>query len=115
MRAQVMHRIRGAVEELPDLIQLDDLYVRARRILRVGIVELVRGRLPLQYRRVELLMLWAPAPQPLSNPSPLQPGSNGQPSLFTVPFAHAKRADFPPGRGFLMRNGKLTGVHVGMP
>lgn len=45
----------------------------------------------------------------------LQPDANDAPSIFTTPFTHAKRADFPPGRGFLARNGTLTGIHVGMP
>lgn len=30
-------------------------------------------------------------------------------------FAHARRANFPPGRGFLIEGGKLTGVHVALP
>ena len=42
----------------------------------------------------------------------LQPDTNDTPSLFTTPFTHAKRAAFPPGRGFLVRNGTLTGIHV---
>ncbi len=45
----------------------------------------------------------------------LQPDANDVPSLFTVSFAHAKRTDFPPGRGFLIRSGAQTGVHVGTP
>ena len=45
----------------------------------------------------------------------LQPDANDVPSLFTVSFAHAKRTDFPPGRGFLIRSGTQTGVHVGTP
>lgn len=45
----------------------------------------------------------------------LQPDQNDTPSLFTVQFTHAKRESFPPGRGYLIRGGKLTGVHVALP
>ncbi|MGO2141754.1 MAG: FtsK/SpoIIIE domain-containing protein [Leucobacter sp.] len=45
----------------------------------------------------------------------LQPDANDQPSLFTAPFAHAKRSDFPPGRGLLIQGSNLTGVHVALP
>ncbi|WP_348790020.1 FtsK/SpoIIIE domain-containing protein [Leifsonia sp. NPDC080035] len=45
----------------------------------------------------------------------LQPDANDVPSLFTVSFAHAVRADHPPGRGFLVENGRLTGVHIALP
>lgn len=44
----------------------------------------------------------------------LQPDANDAPSVFTTPFTHAKRADFPPGRGFLVQSGRITGVHVGL-
>ncbi|MBK0421714.1 hypothetical protein JD292_06465 [Leucobacter sp. CSA2] len=36
----------------------------------------------------------------------LQPDANDAPTVFTVPFTHAKREDFPAGRGFLVRGGK---------
>ena len=42
----------------------------------------------------------------------LQPDANDTPTLFTTPFTHAKRANFPPGRGFLVRGGTITGIHV---
>ena len=42
----------------------------------------------------------------------LQPDANDTPSLFTTPFTHEKRANYPPGRGLLVRNGTLTGIHV---
>ncbi|WP_157002693.1 hypothetical protein [Agromyces laixinhei] len=45
----------------------------------------------------------------------LQPDANDVPSLFTTTFAHTKRADSPPGRGYLIQNGKLTGIHIGLP
>ncbi|PRI10084.1 FtsK/SpoIIIE domain-containing protein [Leucobacter massiliensis] len=45
----------------------------------------------------------------------LQPDSNDQPSVFTTPFAHAKRADFPPGRGLLVRSTGQIGIHVALP
>ncbi|QIK62548.1 FHA domain-containing protein [Leucobacter viscericola] len=45
----------------------------------------------------------------------LQPDANDAPSIFTTPFTYAKRADYPPGRGLLARNGTLTGIHVGAP
>ena len=45
----------------------------------------------------------------------LQPDANDAPSLFTVAFTHAKRADYPPGRGFLVQGGHRTGVHIAMP
>ncbi|WP_157432097.1 FtsK/SpoIIIE domain-containing protein [Agromyces italicus] len=45
----------------------------------------------------------------------LQPDANDVPSLFSTPFAHAKRAESPAGRGYLIRNGTLTGVHIGLP
>ena len=45
----------------------------------------------------------------------LQPDANDQPSIFTAPFAHARRADVPPGRGLLVRGATQTGVHVGLP
>lgn len=45
----------------------------------------------------------------------LQPDANDVPSLFTTTFAHAKRADSPPGRGYLLQSGKLTGIHIGLP
>ncbi|WP_314147854.1 FtsK/SpoIIIE domain-containing protein [uncultured Leifsonia sp.] len=45
----------------------------------------------------------------------LQPDANDAPSLFTTSFAHAARADYPPGRGFLIENGRLTGIHVALP
>lgn len=46
---------------------------------------------------------------------PLQPDANDTPSLFTTPFTHAKRTNYPPGRGFLVRNGALTGIHIARP
>jgi len=45
----------------------------------------------------------------------LQPDANDAPSVFTTPFTHARRANFPPGRGFLIEGGKLTGVHIALP
>ncbi|MHA3684152.1 hypothetical protein ACXR2W_11310 [Leucobacter sp. HY1908] len=45
----------------------------------------------------------------------LQPDANDAPTLFTTPFTHAKRAEFPPGRGFLVRNGTITGIHIALP
>ncbi len=45
----------------------------------------------------------------------LQPDANDAPSLFTVAFTHAKRADYPPGRGFLVQGGHRVGVHIAMP
>ncbi|MFF1573794.1 FtsK/SpoIIIE domain-containing protein [Leifsonia sp. NPDC058292] len=45
----------------------------------------------------------------------LQPDANDTPSLFTTAFTHAKRADYPPGRGYLIENGRLTGIHVALP
>ncbi|AAT89952.1 hypothetical protein ATY41_03325 [Leifsonia xyli subsp. xyli] len=45
----------------------------------------------------------------------LQPDANDTPSLFTTPFTHTKRADYPPGRGFLIENGRLTGIHIAQP
>lgn len=45
----------------------------------------------------------------------LQPDANDAPSVFTTPFTHARRANFPPGRGFLVEGGKLGGVHVALP
>ena len=44
----------------------------------------------------------------------LQPDANDTPSIFTTPFTHAKRAEYPPGRGFLVEGGRLRGVHVGL-
>ncbi|WP_183086105.1 FtsK/SpoIIIE domain-containing protein [Mycetocola tolaasinivorans] len=43
----------------------------------------------------------------------LQPDANDAPTVFTTPFTHAKRADYPPGRGFLATGGMLTGVQIG--
>ena len=45
----------------------------------------------------------------------LQPDANDTPSVVTTPFTHAKRADFAPGRGYLVTQGRATGIHVGMP
>ena len=45
----------------------------------------------------------------------LQPDANDQPSLFTTPFAHAKRADYSPGRGLLIRSANQTGIHIALP
>ena len=45
----------------------------------------------------------------------LQPDANDAPSVFTTPFTHARRGNFPPGRGFLVEGGKLTGVHIALP
>ena len=45
----------------------------------------------------------------------LQPDANDAPSVFTTPFTHARRAEFPPGRGFLVRGGIITGIHVALP
>ncbi len=42
----------------------------------------------------------------------LRPDANDAPSILTATFAHARRQDFPPGRGFLLQGGALTGVHV---
>lgn len=45
----------------------------------------------------------------------LQPDANDMPSVYTANFPRARRADFPPGRGFLVRNGTVTGIHVATP
>jgi S-DNA-T family DNA segregation ATPase FtsK/SpoIIIE len=45
----------------------------------------------------------------------LQPDANDMPSVYTANFPCARRADFPPGRGFLVRGGAVTGVHVAQP
>lgn len=45
----------------------------------------------------------------------LQPDATDTPSVYTATFPRARRADFPPGRGFLVRNGGVTGVHVTQP
>lgn len=45
----------------------------------------------------------------------LQPDANDAPALFTTPFTHARRADFPPGRGFLVTDGKTSCVHIALP
>lgn len=45
----------------------------------------------------------------------LQPDANDSPAMFTAPFTHAQRSDFPPGRGFLIESGRRTGVHVALP
>ncbi|WP_223694328.1 FtsK/SpoIIIE domain-containing protein [Leifsonia poae] len=45
----------------------------------------------------------------------LQPDANDTPTVFTTPFTHARRAEYPPGRGFLVENGNLRGVHIGLP
>lgn len=45
----------------------------------------------------------------------LQPDANDTPSVFTTPFTHARRANFPPGRGFLVESGKLGGVLIALP
>jgi S-DNA-T family DNA segregation ATPase FtsK/SpoIIIE len=45
----------------------------------------------------------------------LQPDANDAPSIFTTPFTHAKRVNYPPGRGLLVRNGTMTGIHIGVP
>ncbi|GAB3128540.1 FtsK/SpoIIIE domain-containing protein [Glaciibacter psychrotolerans] len=45
----------------------------------------------------------------------LQPDANDAPSIFTTPFTHARRANFPPGRGFLATGGRLSGIQIGVP
>jgi S-DNA-T family DNA segregation ATPase FtsK/SpoIIIE len=45
----------------------------------------------------------------------LQPDSNDMPSVYTANFPRARRADFPPGRGFLVRGGTVSGIHVAQP
>lgn len=45
----------------------------------------------------------------------LQPDANDTPSVFAMPFTRAKRASFPPGRGYLVRGGTITGVQVAAP
>lgn len=45
----------------------------------------------------------------------LQPDANDMPSVYTANFPRARRADFPPGRGLLVRNGTVTGIHVATP
>lgn len=45
----------------------------------------------------------------------LQPDVNDMPSVYTVHVPRARRADFPPGRGYLIRGGTVTGVHIALP
>ncbi|WP_427870151.1 FtsK/SpoIIIE domain-containing protein [Leucobacter luti] len=45
----------------------------------------------------------------------LQPDANDTPSVLATPFTHARRADFPPGRGYLLEGGRMSGVHVALP
>ena len=45
----------------------------------------------------------------------LRPDTHDTPAVFTAPFPHARRAEYPPGRGLLVRNGATIEVQVGLP
>lgn len=44
----------------------------------------------------------------------LRPDANDTPSVFTSPFAGARRGDFAPGHGYLLHDGHLTPIQVAL-
>lgn len=45
----------------------------------------------------------------------LQPDETESQTPFRESFGRVKRADFPPGRGFVIENGRVTPVHIALP
>ena len=45
----------------------------------------------------------------------LQPDQNDGLTIFKTPFPRANRGDFPPGRGYLVADGRVTLLQVAEP